>query len=155
MGVASTKDAAKYAQQFNMDTGDILLVVDESCPAYDAGLFDRVTMLNSTDRFSLVLTRGSPQERIFNEVESIDRVFWYTGEDGAGDIVEGGHPVIAADGRLSWGAGAPPTGKSYSITGRKFEEYFSYLDFPIQRGQHSGARLPRRMPVRRFDVFGR
>lgn len=155
VGVASTKDAAKYAQAFNMDTGDILLVVDESCPAYVAGLFDRVTMLNSTDRFSLALTRGSPQERIFGDVVSVDRVYWYTGDAGQGDVVDGGRPLIGADGVLAWGVGAPPPGKSYSITGTKYEEYFSYLDYPTQRGQHQGARLPRRMPVRRFDVFGR
>ncbi len=154
-GVTSQKISAQLSQQFNMEAGDALITVDESSPLYDAGQYDRVTMLNSTDRFSLALTRGDVTERLYMQVQKIDRVFWYTGQAGQGDVVEGGIPVVDDAGGLTWTSGAPPDGVSYSITGTRFAEFFVYLDLPANRGHHGGARLPKRMPVRRFDLFGR
>lgn len=145
----------KRSQQLNWEVGDAMLTVDESSAMYEAGQFDRVTMLNSTDRFSVVLTRGAPTERLYMRVVSIDRVYWYTGANGTGDTVEGGTPGVADDGTLEWDSGAPPTGKQYSITGMRYAEYFIYLDYPGDRNQHGGARLPKRMICKRFDVFGR
>lgn len=155
VGVQRQAINEKKAQQLNWEVGDAMLTVDESSAMYDAGQYDRVTMLNSIDRFSLVLTRGAPTERLYMRVVSIDSVYWYTGQGGTGDVVTGGIPDVADDGSLTWGAGAPPAGKQYSITGTRYAEYFIYLDFPSDRNQHAGARLPKRMICKRFDVFGR
>lgn len=154
-GVTRQQIDAKLSQQVNWEMGDAMLTVDESTPLYEAGQYDRITLLNSTDRFSTVLTRGAPSERLFALVEKLERVYWYTGVNGAGDLVEGGLPVVEEDGALTWGAGAPPAGKEYSITGTRWPEYFIYLQLPSDRGEHFGARLPKRMLARRFDAFGR
>jgi hypothetical protein len=155
VGVQRQAINEKKAQQLNWEMGDAMLTVDESTPMYEAGQYDRVTMLNSTDRFSLVLTRGAPTERIYRRVERFERVYWYTGPNGTGDLVDGSLPAIGDDGALTWGAGGPPAGRQYSITGTGFAEYFIYLDMPGDRNQHAGARLPKRMICKRFDVFGR
>lgn len=155
VGVQRQAINEKRTQQLNWEVGDAMLTVDESSPMYVAGQFDRLTMLNSTDRFSKVLTRGDPTERLYMKVVAFERVYWYSGEGGAGDLVEGGLPTIDDDGVLTWAAGGPPAGKQYSITGERYSEYFIYLDMPGDRNQHGGARLPKRMVAKRFDVFGR
>lgn len=157
VGVSRQNISVKITQQFQWETGDAMLTVNESSAMYDAGQYDRVTLLNSTDRFSLALIRGDLRERIYSQVEKIDRVFWYTGDGGQGDLVEGSAvpEVNPANGQLTWGSGAPPAGKQYAITGTRFAEYFIYLDLPSDRAEHRGARLPKRIIARRFDLFGR
>lgn len=155
VGVSRQNIKATIMQQFNWEAGDAMLSVDESSPMFDAGQYDRITMLNSTDRFSLALTRGEVTERLFMKVESIDGVFWYTGENGSGDRIEASIPTVDENGVLTWGVGAPPPGKQYAITGTRYSEYFIYLDLPADRNQHAGARLPKRIMARRFDVLGR
>lgn len=120
---------------------------------YEMGEFDRVTMLNSTDYFSLILTRGDPQEKIHEPVEKVTRVFWLAGST----LVEGSaFPTVNADGSLTWpSSGAPPAGTPYTITGTRFSDYFCWGPFPSDRNEHSGARLPKRVVLRRFDLFGR
>ena len=154
-GMTRQQIDVNLSQQVNWEMGDATLTVDESSPMYDAGQFDRITLLNSTDRFSLVLVRGQPAERLFMKVDKIDDVFWYTGQDGQGTRVQGGIPVVADDGTLTWASGAPPVGKEYAITGTRFAEYFLYLNLPSDRAEHFGARLPKLMRARRFELFGR
>lgn len=156
VGVSRQAVKASLTHQFNWEAGDAMLTVDESVPMYEASRPDRITMLNSTDRFSLAMTRGDPTERIWTRVEKIDRVYWFTGPNGQGDVVEGSAPTVDDEtGVLTWGDGAPPPGKQYSITGTRFSEYFIYLELPSDRNQHGGARLPKKMMAKRFDVFGR
>ena len=33
-------------------------------------------------------------------------------------------------------------------------EYYCFQEIPIDRPEHSGAALPRRVALRRFDLFG-
>lgn len=155
-GMTQQKIDKLWATMGQYEVGDATLTVPEDSPLYDAGQFDRITMLNSTDRFSIPLVHGDPAERLFFMVEKIDRVFWYTGpNDGTGDLVEGGLPAVSDDGLLSWADGGPPPGKQYSITGTRFSEYFVYQGLPSDRAEHYGARLPKKIMVRRFDAFGR
>lgn len=138
------------------ESGDATLTVPEDSAMYEAGQFDRITMLNSTDRFSLPLVHGSPTERLFFKVEKVTEVFWYTGpNDGTGDLVEGGIPAVADDGTLTWTSGGPPAGKQYSISGVKFTEYYVWDGMSSDRGEHYGARLPKKIIARKFDLFGR
>ncbi len=155
VGVQRQSINEKRSQQLNWELGDAMLTVDESSAMYDARQFDRVTLLNSHAGFSVALTRGDPTERLYFQAATVDRVFWYTGAGGTGTLVEGGVPTVAADGTLTWSAGAPPAGVQYSITGTRMSEYFIYLDLPSDRGEHFGARLPRRIVAKSFDVFGR
>lgn len=151
-GVASQQLQLKWAQFGMWQDGDTVLSVPEDSPVYESGQFDRIVMLNNTDYFSLPLVRGGPDERISDPVEKITRVFWL---DGLGKLVEGGIPEVNADGTLTWTSGSPPVGMPYSITGTKYNEYYVYGAYPGDRMEHQGARLPRRIVVRRFDLFGR
>lgn len=151
-GVASASVQQQWAQFGMWQDGDAVLSIGSDSPMYGMAQFDRVTMLNNTSVFSLVLTRGGVNERLFDPVETVTRVFWL---DANKAIVEGGIPSVAADGALTWTAGAPPAGTQYSITGTRYAEYFCYGGFPSNRGEHQGALLPKRVVLRRFDLYGR
>jgi hypothetical protein len=59
-------------------------------------------------------------------------------------------------GNLSWpNGGGPPIGVTYSLTGTKFDEYFIFLNLPSDRNEHEGARLPKKVTLRKWDLFGR
>lgn len=152
-GVASSKIQLEWAKLGLWESGDKVLSIPESSPLYDIGQFDRVVSETDTDDFSLPLIRGAPTERIHGPIEKITRVFWF-GSDNA--IVEGGIPVVAANGTLTWpDGGEPPAGFTYSISGVKRAEYYCFGPFSVDRMKHAGARLPRRIVLRKFDLFGR
>lgn len=150
---ASQKTQAKWEKSGMFEAGDIVVSIPENSPMWDCGQFDRIMMLNASDRFSMPLTRGATSERIIFTVEKLERVFWKHPQTQA--IIEGGLPTISANGSLTWTSGEPPPGTSYSITGRKRSEYFVYMDFPRNRNMHYGFRLPKTTVLRRFDLFGR
>ena len=153
-GMAGAKTQRAWAQFGVYEGGDVVVTVGSDQPMYAMGQFDRVTAVNATNRFSLVLTHGAPVERLLMTVASIDRVFWLTADGAA--IVEGGIPAVAANGALSWGGGGePPAGAKYTISGTKFLDYFCYGDFPANRNAQSGSTLPKRVVLRDFDLFMR
>ena len=131
------------------EQGDVVLSIPSDSALYDMGEFDRVEFSDSSVPFSIKLTRGADDVMRFT-VASVDRVFWLDAND---QIVEGGIPVVAADGTLTWTAGEPPAGTQYSITGRKRPEYFCWGEFPQDRAHHGGAALPRRVVLRSFELF--
>lgn len=147
------KTQIQWANMGRYEGGDIVLTVPQNSPIWDAGDNDRVTMLNATDRFSQPLKRGAPTEGFLFHVAAIERVFWLHPTTKA--IVEGGIPVVAENGTLTWTAGEPPAGMSYSITGTKHSEYYLYQELPRNRNMHNGMRLPKMVVLRRFDLFGR
>jgi hypothetical protein len=151
-GIAGQKVQQAWAQFGMWQDGDAVVSIPESSPLYEMGQFDRVTMMNATEDFSLVLVRGAPVEKLFFNVNSIIRVFWL---DVNKNVVPGGIPTVGADGSLSWVTGAPPIGTQYSISGKRFSEYFCWGPFPNMRGEHQGARLPKRVVLRSFDLFSR
>jgi hypothetical protein len=153
-GVASQKVQMQWAQMGMWEAGDMVLSIPQASPLYDAGAFDRVTALNSTDVFSQPLVRGAPTERLIFKAASITRCFWLHPQTRL--IIEGGLPVVSATGTLSWpNGGEPPPGMTYSLTGTKYSEYFVFTDMPSDRNQHGGMRLPRRVVARKWDLFGR
>jgi hypothetical protein len=151
-GVASASVQQQWAAFGMWQDGDAVLSIGSDSPMYEMAQYDRVTMLNNTNYFSLVLVRGAPTDRIYQPVQTITRVFWL---DANKQVVEGGIPTVAADGTLTWVTGAPPAGTQYSITGTAYSEYFCYGGFPASRMEHQGARLPKRVVLRRFDLYGR
>lgn len=150
-GVANQSIQLRWSQFGLWQDGDIVLSIPENSPLYEMGQFDRVIALNNTDHFSIPLVRGGPNERLFEPVEKITRVFWLV--DGA--VMDGSLPEFNNDGTLTWGDGGPPLGTRYTVSGTRYSEYFCYGPYPGDRNQHSGARLPRRAILRRFDLFGR
>jgi len=41
------------------------------------------------------------------------------------------------------------------LTGRRRQEYFVYAEMPFDRPIHYGLTLPRRVVIRRFDLYGK
>lgn len=152
-GVASSKVQQEWAKMGQWQSGDMVLSIPENSPLYEIAQFDRVTAETNTDEFSLPLVRGAVKERIHGPIKEITRVFWF---DADANEVEGKAPVVAANGTLTWpDGGEPPAGKTYSITGIKFAEFYCFGALSVDRFKHAGARLPRRMVLRKFDLFGR
>lgn len=137
------------------DSGDMTMTVPSDSPMWDgAGRWDRVLLKNSTDVFSQPLKHGHVSERLLFTVEKFTRCFWL--DTVTRGIIEGGLPVVATDGTLSWpNGGEPPLGASYSITGTKFDEYYILDSMPSDRNEHSGAQLPKLIQMRKWDLFGR
>ena len=155
VGIAGQQIQRKWAQMGHWEDGDAVVTIPENSAMYDCGQFDRVLMLNSTDRFSYALARGAPNERVFVSVEAFERVFWLT--NGNLPIVDGDLPTIDANGFVSWahGAVAPPVGTVYTVEGTRYAEYFVYSALPSDRAEHQGARLPKKIVLRSFDLFAR
>lgn len=155
IGIARQDTNPNLAVVGQYDTGDMLGVIPRSSAMWaGAGEYDRVIMLNSTDRFSQPLKRGSTTERLIFAVKDITRIFW---ENSSGDIVEGAIPQVSTNGVLSWagGVGEPPPGTIYSVSGNKFTEYYIYKHLPSDRNEHAGMALPKRCTLRKFDLFNR
>ncbi|WP_288073958.1 hypothetical protein [Pseudomonas sp.] len=150
-GIAGMKIQRQWADFGGFQAGDVVLTIPSDSPLYDIGDYDRATMLNSSEPFSFELTRGGNDKLWFTAV-SIRRVFWL---DENKAIVDGGIPDVDCEGNLTWAYDEPPVGTMYSITGRRLPEYFCYQDFPQDRAHHSGARLPRKVVLRKFDLLGR
>lgn len=151
-GVSGLQIQQHWAKFGTPELGDVVITVPSDSALYAMGQFDRVTFSDSSQPFSITLTRGDG-DVIDREVAGIDRVFWLA-PDGE-SIVEGGIPTVAADGSLSWEEGEPPMGVEFSITGRRRPEYFVFDNFPQDRAHHHGASLPRRVVLRVFDLYGR
>jgi hypothetical protein len=151
-GITGSKTQREWAQFGMYETGDTVVSIPENSPLYDMGQGDRVTMLNATERFSIALVRGSPKERLIGKVETVDRVFWL---DGDKSIVEGDLPKVLDGGGIEWGGASPPAETQYTISGTRFLEYFAWGAYPSNRNMHQGARLPKRIVLRSFDLWGR
>lgn len=153
-GAAGQKTQAEWANTSMWEAGDVVVTVPENSPMWEAGQFDKVVMLNATDRFSLPLKRGSSNDNLsLFSVKSIERVFWKHPQTGA--LIEGGIPTCDEKGALTWTDREPPAGTSYSITGWNYSAYFIWGDFPSSRNEHSGMRLPKRIILRKWDMIGR
>lgn len=155
-GVSRQQVTAEMIDAGVFDSGDLTLSVPESSPMWGlAGRFDRVTLLNSTEVFSQPLVRGGIMpERLLFKVEQFTRCFWL---DPVTRLpVDGALPSIDDNGDLSWAPGdEPPLGATYSLSGVKYDEYYIFDQMPSDRSEHSGARLPKRVQLRKFDLFGR
>jgi hypothetical protein len=155
IGLAAQKITPQMAAMGVWEQGDMVATIPASSAMWaDAGRFDRVIMQNSTHAFDLVLTHGAPTEKILAAVESISRCFWLDPTTRA--IIDGGIPVVSSDGLLSWpNGGEPLAGVTYSLAGRKFDEYYIFDQLPSTRNEHSGEPLPKKLQLRKWDLFGR
>lgn len=150
-GIAGQQLQKRWADFGMWEAGDVVLSVGSDSPLYDMGQYDRITMLNDETPFSVIRIRGQEDILPF-AVRSLTRVYWL---DDAKAEVEGEIPLVGANGELTWAGGAPPDGKPYSITGTRFSEYFCWGDYPQDRGHHHGFALPKRIVLRRWDLYGR
>jgi hypothetical protein len=148
--VPSQKVQREYSKIGQWESGDMILSIPSDSTLYGIAERDRVVQLNGHDPFSINLRRGV-NDRLPWRVRSIDRVFWIAGAA----LVDGGPATQQENGILAFTGVAPPAGSTYSVTGSKFSEFFVYRDFPTDRGHHFGKKLPVKVQLRRFDLFGR
>lgn len=154
VGVTRQDVSPEWKDFGNFEQGDMTLSVGSDSPLYDMGRFDRVVLLNSTDRFSRVLTHGVNDATLDMPVVSFSRVYWLSQDKTA--KIEGWIPFWDKTTRaLTWPAGAPPVGQQYSLTGVRYDEYFVWQALPSDRNEHQGTPLPKRVQLRKWDLFGR
>lgn len=149
VAVAGRDVQKNWAAFGRWDAGDVVISIPSDSALYGIGEFDRVVLENRTEPFSLNVVDGyNDMSRMI--VVSVERVFWL---DEAGAVVEGALPVVQPDGSLSWPS-PPPDGVTYSVTGRRKAEHYVFYEMPADRPHHAGAALPRKVVLRRFDLFG-
>jgi hypothetical protein len=151
-GRVSQSKQRHYAIPGVWDADDIMLSIPSDSPLYAMGQYDRIDALNQSEPFSVALVRGL-NDVLRLPVISLERCFYLDMSDA---VHEAALPVIASNGTISWpNGGAPPAGVTFSLTGRRRPEYFCWMEIPTDRPMHFGAKLPRKVVLRRFDLFGR
>jgi hypothetical protein len=145
-GQSPTKAIALFG---TYETGDAVMTIPGSSPMYAARQYDRFRALGSTEPFSTAMRRGLG-DRINGQVKNIDRVFWY--EDDGQTVHEGGIPTVGAHGVLTWTSGEPPQGKSYTVEGVRWEEFFVFNQLSSDRNV-GVAGLPMKLGVRKIDLL--
>jgi len=155
-GMASMRVAREFAAFGAWESGDVVLTLPSNSAIYAAGEKDRIVMRDSSEPFTLLLTRGTLDRMRFPLLQ-IDRIFYLTPPEPTPVTVPA--PPVGPDGTLLWDdvdpAVAPPAGSQYAVSGRKRPEFYLFTDLPQDRAHFGGAALPRRVQARRFDLFGR
>lgn len=153
IGVSGRDVQRTWATFGQYEAGDEVVIIGSDQAAYAIGPYDRIVSLNRTEPFSVNLTRGV-NETVQFAVASVDRVMHFV--DGSlATLIEDDLPTVDGDGVVNWGGGGPPAATTYSITGRRMAEFFVFRDMPFDRPHHAGEPLPRRVVLRRFDLFNR
>lgn len=151
LALSGQKVQREWAQLGMYERGDTAVTLQSDSPAYAMGEFDRITFRDSSVPFSTVLIRGREPPLRFT-VATLERAVVRQGDQ----LAELPLPVLDERGQLQWpAANGPPPGTQYTLAGRKQPEYFCYGEFPQDRAHHHGQPLPRRVVLRRFDLFGR
>lgn len=149
--VISQSRLRRYEVFGPFDQDDMMLSIGSDSPLYRMGQFDRVEALDRTEPFSVALVRGL-NDTIRFPVVSTSRAFYIDGQD---VVTELPLPTVNPDGSLDWNGTPPPANLSFSLTGRRRPQYYCYLELPTDRPMHHGEPLPRKVILRRFDLFGR
>ncbi len=145
---------AREWQAYGMhESGDVVLSLPSNSVAYAAGENDQVILTDSTQPWTMILTRGAADERVPAQVCSLEEAV----------AIRTGGPVTLAlpawpaeGGAPTWPAGAGPVpGEQYALRGRRHPSYFVFKDFPQDRAHHGGRDLPRRVVARRLELFAR
>lgn len=149
VGIASGNAMRRFERMEILDAGDAMVVLPYDQPIYAMGEFDRLSFTQKTEAFSMVVVAGI-HNRLRFEPKSIERVFWLVDDQ----PVDGAIPAFDVDGNLTWNSGEePPAGAVYSVSGRRYPEYYCYLALPWDRPNARGQPLPRKILVRRLDLL--
>ncbi len=156
VALSGQKQQREWAAFGLWESGDLVVTIPSDSPLYILGEFDRVTFINSSEPFSLTQVREKSGPLPFL-VRSLERcVVRGTDDQEHPVLVELAVPTLDEHNQPTWGAGQGPDPlQTYSLAGRKYPEYFVYGNFPQDRAHHQGLDLPRKIILRRFDLFGR
>lgn len=147
VAIAGQKIQQQWAQMGMYESGDQVTTIPTDSAVFAMGQNDRLTMVHSSVPFSVVV----PPDHVFSEpVIAVVRAMVIT--NGAAVTIDS--PVIGANGVMVWEDGAPDV-PFVSITGRAKPEYFAFQDYPQERAHFGGTLFPRRVVLRKFDLFGR
>lgn len=138
------------------ESGDLVVTIPSDSPLYLLGEFDRITFIDSSEPFSLTQVRGKSGPLAF-PVKALDRcVVRSTDAQNNWILVAVAVPTLSQQNLPTWEEGEGPAAlQTYSLSGRKYPEYFVYRNFPQDRAHHQGLDLPRKVILRRFDLLGR
>ena len=150
-GVISQAQARKITPIGLMEVGDIMVSIPSDSAMYEIGSYDRAQMRNRTEPFTMTVIAGANDVLRFTPTR-IDSVHWI---DAASKEFKTGTIPEINGGRLVWSGTVPPTGQRYTLTGRRYPEYYCYQEQPLDRPHQFGEPLPRRVVLKRFDVLGR
>lgn len=167
VGLTGMQRQRQWAQMGLYEAGDVVVSLPSDSPIYALGETDRVAFTDSSDAFSINLTRGQNDALLPWTALQFDRLYWIdpdtdTTIEGALPLLD---PVTHSALALSWAIPdpllpepdllEPPAGMQYSLTGRKLPEFFVWGDLVQTRHHHGGFALPRHVVLRRFDLFGK
>ena len=150
-GLSNQSQAKAFANFGEWSPGDALLTIPGASPFYGAGQYDRFRCLDSTERFSTNLDPEGANTLPWTVVE-ITSVTWTTPDGTA--LIQGSIPMVNPDGSLSFPGLSPPAGQGFAVNGVRYVEYFAYLSLPANRNIGTSG-LPKKLPVRRLDLFKR
>lgn len=148
-GVSGGRAQKEWAQFGQWDSGDVVITIPSDSALYAIGPFDRVLFSNRSEPFSQNVVKGI-NEKVRFPVVSLESVIYI---DGA-NLVNAPLPSVNQDGTLDWDAVALPDGVTFSITGRRRTEYYCFFEMPFDRPHHGGASLPRKVVLRRYELYG-
>jgi hypothetical protein len=150
VAISGQKTQAEWAKFGLWENGDQVVTLPSDSAAYAMGQFDRLTMVQSSIPFRVVLR---PSDVLRDQVVIVDQATWFVGDT---LVTANLPPEVGEDGvTLSWPGDQPPLGAQVALSGRKRPEYFCLQEFPQDRAHHGGRDLPRRVVLRRFDLLGR
>lgn len=148
-GVSGREAQQQWVQFGQPSLGDVVVTVPSDSPLYEIGPSDRVLFKNKTEPFSLNIVKGV-NERINFSIVSLEKVLYIDGNDA---MVDAPLPVVQSNGVLNWSGVEIPDGVTFSLAGRRNPEYFCMKDTPFDRPHQGGAKLPRRVVLRRFELY--
>jgi hypothetical protein len=151
LAISGQKVQTKWAQMGRYENGDVVCTLASDQAIYAMREFDRVLFTKSTEPFSRNLVNTGTPKLPFAVVQ-VDRLFWLN--DALTQVVDGTIPTVGADGTITFGVNAPPAGAQFTISGRRNPEYYCYMELTQDRAHFDGAALPRRVVLRKFDLFG-
>jgi len=136
------------------ESGDLVVTLPSDSPLYAMGEFDRVIFTDSSEPFSITRIHGKSGVLPFSVV-SFDRCVVRLVDNNSMVLDDIATPMLDDDNMPTWTTGAPGLLQQYTLSGRKHPEYYTYGNFPQDRAHHHGLDLPRKVILRRFDLFGR
>lgn len=150
-GVAGQSARREWIDAGKYEEGDEILTIAFNSPLYAAAEGDRLSMINATNRFSVLLVAGTPAAKVFFSVVSLTSASIKVDDT----LVDIPLPTIAGNGAVTWSSGQVDAGVVVTLAGTKRPEYFVAAQLPQVRPMHSGALLPIKIVARRFDLFAR
>ena len=150
VALSGQKTQAEWAKFGLWENGDQVVTLPSDSLAYAMGQFDRLTMVQSSIPFRVVLRPG---DTLRDQVVSVNQATWFSN---SALVTANAPPEVGEDGTtLVWPGDSPPADTQVALSGRKRPEYYCLQEFPQDRAHHGGRDLPRRVVLRRFDLLGR